>query len=85
MLMVPTTLIESHVCVLAVKAEPLTHHVIRHGCHSTDLSRQGSAEAVAVQRLGAEGEGKEEGSGILQAHAWVVVDRITVEREKERR
>ena len=60
MLMVPTTLIESHVCVLAVKAEPLTHHVVRHACHSTDLSGQGSAEAVGVQILGAEGDWKEE-------------------------
>ena len=56
---VPTTLIESLVCV-AVKAELLTHHGGHHGCHSTDLSRQGSVEAVVVQILGAEGEGREE-------------------------
>ena len=69
MLMVSTTLIESHVCVLAVKAEPLTHHGGRHACHSTDLSGQGSAEAVGAQILGVEREGKKEWSAILQAHA----------------
>ena len=51
MLIVPTTMgdqIESDMSVGLWKLEALTHHVVRHCGHLTDLSRQGSTEAVGV-------------------------------------